>query len=536
MDPSLDLYETPGDQLDAFLKQNLQPQEDWKEEVQDAWKRMERFFRDQCFQDELVLGQEVTVLKVVKGGSSGKGTTLNHSSDLDMILFLNCFYDFLSQSLFRKYVIDFIEEKLDRCSRSLAYNVTVIQRREGNRSPRSLTLQIQPRKSSKVIRMDVLPAFDALGKDSNGSLPIFLNSKVDFLDLVFFSSGSFCPDSKPQPEIYEYLLSTFSSPGEFSPSFTQLQRHFVKSRPFKLKNLLRLVKFWYLKVRRSGKYRGVALPSKYALELLTIYAWEVGTDENENFNMDEGLVAVMKLLRDYKDICIYWTKYYDFQNVAVRNFIKQQLKKSRPIILDPADPTNNLGRGKGWDVVAKEAVYCLRQACCRTDDPSQDWHVQRARDVQVTVKQTGKESWTLSVNPYSPIWKMKAEIKRTNKTNRPNSQYRLSFQEPGGERLLLSSQQTLADYGIFSKVNIRVLETIPPEIQVFVKDTSGQSRPYAIHPDDTIRDLKEKIEEAGGPYVEDQILKFQGRTLGNRRSLADLDIEDCDTIKLVKRI
>uniref|UniRef100_A0A287D0G4 2'-5'-oligoadenylate synthetase 1 domain-containing protein n=1 Tax=Ictidomys tridecemlineatus TaxID=43179 RepID=A0A287D0G4_ICTTR len=126
----------------------------------------------------------------------------------------------------------------------------------------------------------------------------------------------------------------------------------------------------------KDKYRGQAVPSKYALELLTIYAWERGADESENFNMDEGLVAVMKLLRDYKDICIYWTKYYDFQNETIRNFIKQKLKDYRPVILDPADPTNNLGRGRGWDLMAREAVYCLRQACCRTEDPGHGWHVQ----------------------------------------------------------------------------------------------------------------------------------------------------------------
>lgn len=71
------------------------------------------------------------------------------------------------------------------------------------------------------------------------------------------------------------------------------------------------------------------MPPKYALELLTIYAWEMGTDESENFNLDEGFIAVMELLRDYEKICIYWTKYYDFQNEVVRNFIKQQLKEPR---------------------------------------------------------------------------------------------------------------------------------------------------------------------------------------------------------------
>lgn len=77
------------------------------------------------------------------------------------------------------------------------------------------------------------------------------------------------------------------------------------------------------------KYRKAAVPPKYALELLTIYAWEMGTNKNESFNLDEGFIAVMKLLRDYEDICIYWTKYYDFENEVVRIFIKKQLKECR---------------------------------------------------------------------------------------------------------------------------------------------------------------------------------------------------------------
>ncbi|KFO23755.1 54 kDa 2'-5'-oligoadenylate synthase-like protein 2 [Fukomys damarensis] len=430
MNLSPDLYATPGDRLDAFLEHSLQPQGDWKEDAQDAWQRVERFFRDLCFRDQLVLDQEVKVLKVVK---------------------------------------------------------------------------VRSRKSSDVIHMDVLLAFDAL--------------------------GSLCLNCKPAPQIYEDLVNSCSHPGEFSASFTVLQRDFVKMRPIKLKNLLRLVKFWYLKYVKP-QYQKVALPPKYALELLTVYAWEMGTDQKENFNMDEGLAAVMTLLRDYEDICIYWTKYYDFQSETVRNFIKQRLKKSRPIILDPADPTNNLARGRRWDLMAKEAAYCLQQACCWTEDPSGRWHVQRARDVQATVKQTGKEDWTLSVDPYSPIRKMKAEIKIRNDIC---GYQRLSFQEPGGQRKLLSSQKTLAYYGIFSKVNIRVLETSLDEIQVFVKDSSGQSRPYAINPDDTILDLKEVIEEAGGPCVEDQTLKFQGRNLRNNHCLEDLEIKDCDTVLLFRR-
>ncbi|XP_037672798.1 2'-5'-oligoadenylate synthase-like protein [Choloepus didactylus] len=501
-----DLYETPADKLDAFVEQSLQPDREWKGELQDAQQRIERFLREECFYNELVLDREVRVLKVVKGGSSGKGTTLNHSSDLDLVLFLDCFTSFCHQANLRGFIISFIEGKLSHCSRSLAYNITMDEPREGDSAPRSLSFRVQSRRSSTVIQVDVLPAFDALGPSS--------------------------PDWKPSPEIYKNLISSVGSPGEFTPSFTELQKHFVKRRPAKLKSLLRLVKHWYLK-HLKAKYRKASLPAKYALEILTIYAWEMGTNESENFCMDEGLVAVMELLRDHGDICIYWTEYYDFQNEIVRNFIKEQLKESRPVILDPADPTNNLGRGKRWDLVAKEAVHCLRQVCCQIEDTSQGWHVQRARDVQVVVRQPRMKAWTLQVNPYSPIRRMKTEIKRTCNLI---GQLRLSFQKPDGERQPLSNRESLADYGIFSKVSIQVLETFPPEIQVFVKDCNSQSKPYAIDPANSIRDLKKKIEEAGGPYVEDQKLIFQGRRLWDRRSLRDLQIKDGDTIELDRKV
>lgn len=84
-------------------------------------------------------------------------------------------------------------------------------------------------------------------------------------------------------------------------------------------------------------------------------------------------------------------------------------------------------------------------------------------------------------------------------------------------------------------LTVSVLETSPPEIQVFVKDSSGQSKAYAIHPDNSIYDLKKEIKEAGGPDVADQILKFEGQKLWNHRSLSDLQSEDCDTITLIRR-
>lgn len=90
---------------------------------------------------------------------------------MDLILFLSCFSSFQDQARLRGSIINTIEEKLDHCSRSLAYNIALAQHREGSRAARSLSFRVQARKSSDVIKVDVLPAFDALGKDSEGLDP-----------------------------------------------------------------------------------------------------------------------------------------------------------------------------------------------------------------------------------------------------------------------------------------------------------------------------------------------------------------------------
>jgi 2'-5'-oligoadenylate synthase-like protein len=61
-----DLYGVPASKLDSFVTQWLQPSREWKEEVLEAVRAVERFLRQECFQGEQVLGQEVQVLKVVK--------------------------------------------------------------------------------------------------------------------------------------------------------------------------------------------------------------------------------------------------------------------------------------------------------------------------------------------------------------------------------------------------------------------------------------------------------------------------------------
>ncbi|XP_073917393.1 2'-5'-oligoadenylate synthase-like protein isoform X2 [Castor canadensis] len=345
--------------------------------------------------------------------------------------------------------------------------------------------------------------------------------------------GPSVTNSQPPPEVYEDLIKARGYAGNFSPSFSELQRNFVKRRPTKLKSLLRLVKHWYQQYVKA-KCPRANLPPLYALELLTTYAWEVGTQEDNNFHLDEGLTTVMELLQEYELICIYWTKYYTLQNPVIEDFVRKQFKKQRPIILDPADPTHNVAEGYRWDIVAQRASQCLKQCCCydNKDIPVPSWAVKTAPDIQVIVEQWGHSDLILWVNPYESVKKVKEKIRRSRGYA---GLQRLSFQEPGGERQLLSSHCSLASYGIFCDTRICLLDTVSPEFQVFVKNPNGESHAYAVHPFRAILSLKQQIEDQQGLRSQQQQLEFKGHVLQDWFDFAYYGIQDSFTLVLSKK-
>lgn len=60
------LYDTPASRLDPFVAQWLQPSREWKEDVLEAVQTVQKFLREEHFEGEHGLDQEVRVLKVVK--------------------------------------------------------------------------------------------------------------------------------------------------------------------------------------------------------------------------------------------------------------------------------------------------------------------------------------------------------------------------------------------------------------------------------------------------------------------------------------
>ncbi|XP_049644867.1 2'-5'-oligoadenylate synthase 1 [Suncus etruscus] len=342
----MELKSTQARDLDTFIENLLLPDAQFRKQVKQAIHIISTFLKERCFQNSL---EPVRVSKVVKGGSSGKGTTLRGRSDADLVVFLNNFTSYGEQFNRRAEFIQEIRRQLEACQRERSFEVMFHINEFEN--PRALSFRLSQHpsllNSGEFVEFDILPAYDALGQWNKSQI---------------------------SPQIYIKLINE-GKEGEFSSCFTEVQRSFLKGRPTKLKSLIRLVKHWFQECRED---LGKPLPQQYALELLTVYAWEEGCKETY-FNTAQGFRTVLDLVLKYKQLCIFWEKYYDFTDPFIKQYLKSQLNKPRPVILDPADPTGNVAGGNeyGWERLAQEARTWLYYPCFKNWDGStvEPWHV-----------------------------------------------------------------------------------------------------------------------------------------------------------------
>uniref|UniRef100_A0A8D1ER20 2'-5' oligoadenylate synthase n=1 Tax=Sus scrofa TaxID=9823 RepID=A0A8D1ER20_PIG len=331
----MELRHTPARDLDKFIEDHLLPNTCFRTQVKEAIDIVCSFLKERCFQGT---ADPVRVSKVVKGGSSGKGTTLRGRSDADLVVFLTKLTSFEDQLRRRGEFIQEIRRQLEACQREQKFKVTFEVQSPRRENPRALSFVLSSPQLQQEVEFDVLPAFDALGQ--------------------------WTPGYKPNPEIYVQLIQECKSlgkEGEFSTCFTELQRDFLRNRPTKLKSLIRLVKHWY---QTCKKTHGNKLPPQYALELLTVYAWEQGSRKTD-FSTAQGFQTVLELVLKHKKLCIFWEAYYNFKNPVVGRYLTEQLKKPRPVILDPADPTGNVGGGDtySWQQLVEGALIWLNYPC-----------------------------------------------------------------------------------------------------------------------------------------------------------------------------
>lgn len=352
----MELSQIQARNLDKFIEDHLLPDTPFRRQVRWAIHDICSFLKEECFQGA---PHPVRVSKVVKGGSSGKGTTLRGRSDADLVVFLSQLRSFQEQLDRRGEFIREIRRQLVAYQRETGVQFDIEDSSWQN--PRALTFTFSSPWLEESVEFDVLPAFDVLGQLTRGP------------DLSI-STGY-----RPDPQIYVRLIkecTQLGKEGEFSPCFTELQRAFLKQRPTKLKSLIRLVKYWYQLCKES---LGKPLPPQYALELLTVYAWERGSRDTY-FSTAQGFRTVLELVINYQQLCIFWTMYYDFENPVISQYLLKQLKRPKPVILDPADPTGNVagGQARGWLRLAQEAEDWLSYPCFQNWDgsPVGPWNIE----------------------------------------------------------------------------------------------------------------------------------------------------------------
>ncbi|XP_027269934.1 2'-5'-oligoadenylate synthase 2 isoform X3 [Cricetulus griseus] len=328
------LFITPSHLLDTFIEDFLQPDETFLNQIKKAVDIICTFLKENCFRHS-----STKVLKTVKGGSTAKGTALKYGSDADIVVFLSSLESYESQKQERPQFVQEIRRQLEAFQQTQKLEVKFEVSKW--KAPRVLSFTLKSRNLNESVDFDVLPAYDALGQLYSG----------------------FTSRPKAYKELIELYRSSDISGGEFSTCFTELQRNFIEPRPTKLKSLIRLVKHWYKQYERKMKSKA-SLPPKYALELLVMYAWEHGSGL-EDFDTAEGFRTVLDLVIKYPQLCIFWMVNYNFNEEPMRTFLLTQIRKKRPVILDPADPTGDVGGGDHWcwHLLAEEAEKWLSSPC-----------------------------------------------------------------------------------------------------------------------------------------------------------------------------
>ncbi|XP_029428692.1 2'-5'-oligoadenylate synthase 3-like [Rhinatrema bivittatum] len=266
------------------------------------------------------------VTRLIKGGSYIKGIDAQDWSDIDILLFSDAF---ASTEDCRERLTQALDEMAGRLKKSSWANRILMEKN----TPFSVRFQFKCYKDLHSHSFDIMPCYDALGPVPSEGLKRHL-----------FHTLNHCRN-RDHLQLY-------------SMSLLQYQVEFVKSCTVGVKDLIRLVKHWlrtsFAKSTKENKFR--RLPSSYALELISIYVWQLA-GKPIFFSLLQGLRAVLKLLVRYSEICIVW---YDHYGPNFQTFKKASHSQRRPFILDPANPIFNVcENSNAWDEVAHVAKQSL---------------------------------------------------------------------------------------------------------------------------------------------------------------------------------
>ena len=150
-------------------------------------------------------------------------------------------------------------------------------------------------------------------------------------------------------------------------------------------------------------------------------------------------------------------------------------------------------------------------------------------ELQIFIKTLNGDTITIQANSSDKIITIKEKIQKKQDNLLPSHQ-RLIF---GGKQL--EDDKTLMDYNIQSEATLHLVVRLKGGQTIYVKTLMGNVFTFEFDENQTLAEVKKKIEETENIPVNEQRLFFNNKQLADNKTLKDYKIEEEDTIQLVLR-
>jgi ubiquitin len=150
-------------------------------------------------------------------------------------------------------------------------------------------------------------------------------------------------------------------------------------------------------------------------------------------------------------------------------------------------------------------------------------------ELQIFIKTLNGDTITIQANSSDKIITIKEKIQKKQDNLLPSHQ-RLIY---GGKQL--EDDKTLMDYNIQSEATLHLVVRLKGGQTIYVKTLMGNVFTFEFDENQTLAEVKKKIEETENIPVNEQRLFFNNKQLADNKTLKDYKIEEEDTIQLVLR-